>query len=375
MKLKYIYPTIGILLFLFTPLNCKNYSKGKQNINEVQLDLADKRNTKLISENLDITEIIVLETLDSSLIRNIKRIIIHNDSIIILNDREEILIFDSNGKFIDKIRKRGRGPGEYNNIVDITIDKKKDHLFIYADDFSLLVYDLQGNFLSKISGVDKDNLYERIMFENNRILLYNPLGSKDENIIRIYDLSSSDYIKNRFNNKTVDFILRQQGVPIVKSKSIWYVVPLDNLLLNSEGNITYRIKTNNFGISKNMLEIQYSNTKRLIDEINEKQICYGFSSIRETNKAIYFKSNIHDLIILNKKNNRIEWNTYLQDEANNINNLIYFPHDGDDNKIMFIITDRSSFKNLDILDKYSNATEELVNEEQNPILVFYKEQE
>ena len=64
------------------------------------------------------------------------------------------------------------------------------------------------------------------------------------------------------------------------------------------------------------------------------------------------------------------------DSDNKIKNMNYFPHDADDNEVMFIAKP-DSFENLDLLIKNNPSakqyTKNIQDEEINPILVFYKE--
>jgi hypothetical protein len=370
MNTKYIYIIGGIALFSFMFPRCA--SSTQENTNIILVNLPSDSNNELISDHLLLSDIICLETIDSSLIKSIRRLIIHRDTIIILNDREEVLFFDMNGKFLNKIHNRGGGPGEYNHIIDIAINYDREDIILYTDNFSLLIYSLDGAFISKTNNIDTSYLYEKIICDNNILFFYNPMNTEKERIIRSFDLNNSKYTDNKFIGKTADFILRQRGVPIVKSKSIWYVVPLENSLLNLKDTVVYQVNCDNFGITKAILDKQYTDPGKLVKEINEKQICYGFSSIRETNRFIYFKSNIHNFIRLDKTNNEVEWCQYVRDPNNNISDMSYFPHDAEDLQIMFI-ANLNSLKNPDILKRYTQKMNDSQDEEPNPVLIFYKE--
>lgn len=364
------YITWSIALFTLTFIKCT--SSTQENTNDVIVNLPFGHDNELISDHLQLSDIILLETIDSSLIKNIKRLIIHRDTIIILNDREEVLLFNMKGEFLNKIRDKGRGPSEYNNIIDISIDYDRDNIILYSDNFSLFIYSLDGVFIAKLDNIDTGNLYESIIYNKNNLLFYNPLGTDNESLIKSFDLSSNEYIDNKFIGESADFILRQRGVSIVKSKSVWYVIPLGNSLLNLEGTIAYQINCDNFGITDAILDKQYTDPGRLVKEINEKQICYGFSSIRETNSFIYFKSNVHDFIRLDKTNNEAKWCQFARDLDNGIAEMSYFPHDADDEQVMFIV-DFNNLESSDILKKYTEKTNDIKDEGLNPILVFYKE--
>jgi hypothetical protein len=377
---KYCFALLFNILFLTNLFyNCAG-STPQNNKNKVILQLPKQYKNNLISENLILSEIVVLETTDASLIKNINRLVLYKEKIIILNNKEEILFFNNDGNFLYKINKKGRGPGEYNHIIDISIDDNNDRIILYTDNLNLLIYNLKGEYISQITNIDKNNLYEKIIYQNNILFFYNPLNTNKQNLFATFDLKKSVYIKNQFTNKSVDFILRQKGLPIVKSKSIWYVIPLNNLLLNINDNYEYQINIDNFGISSNILNEQYKNPSKLLQEIKEKQICYGLSSIRETSHCIYFKSNLHDFIRIDKVTKNIQWCNYCTDLNNRIKNIQYFPHDAEDNKIMFF-ADENSFEDFDAITKISpniSIKKKSLNgkeEELNPILIFYKDKE
>ena len=374
LKITFKFKTILLLFLLF--VNCNNTSSKDDESNILTLEFPENSNNNLISENLSITNIVVLETVDASLVRHIKRIIKHDDKLIVLNSGKEILIFNKEGKFLNKINKKGNGPNEYTNIIDITLDDNNENIIIYSDNFKLLVYDLMGNYVSQVNKINTDKIYERIVFDKNLLYFFNPLNRKDENLIEAFNLKHNEYKENMFSDKSIDFMLRPMGVSIVKSKAIWYVVPLSNQLSNISQQKNYRINIDNFGVPQKIIDLQYKDQKKFMNEIYGRKLCFGLSSIRETEQSIYFRSNRHDFIKLNKKNSHIEWIQFSVDPYNKIKNMNYFPHDADDNEIMFIAKP-DSFEDFDLLmennpsiKEYSNNVQ---NEEMNPILVFYIE--
>ena len=368
------FKTILLLFLLF--VNCNNTSSKDDESNILTLEFPENSNNNLISENLSLSNIVVLETVDASLVKHIKRIIKHDDKLIVLNSGIEVLIFNKEGKFINKINKKGNGPKEYTNIVDIALDENNENIIIYSDNFKLLVYDLMGSYVSHVNTITTDKIYERIIYNKDLLYFFNPLNRKDENLIEVFDLKNNEYKENMFSDKSIDFMLRPMGVSIVKSKAIWYVVPLSSQLSNISQQKKYRIDIDNFGVPQNIIDLQYKDQKKFMNEIYGKKLCFGLSSIRETEQSIYFKSNRHDFIKLSKSNNKIEWMQFGVDLENKIKNMNYFPHDADDNEIMFIAKP-DSFEDFDLLIENNPSaqqyTKNMQKEEINPILIFYKE--
>lgn len=85
----------------------------------------------------DITDgtfsIIPLETTDDCLISKIDKIEIKNNRIYIMDQlAQSVYVFDMDGKYLNKIHKRGQGPGEYANLSYMTVTDSSviiiDHL-------------------------------------------------------------------------------------------------------------------------------------------------------------------------------------------------------------------------------------------------------
>jgi hypothetical protein len=81
----------------------------------------------------DFTEslkIIPLETLGGSLVGKIVDVKYFDEKIFILDLQSGVLVFDSEGRFISKVGKKGDGPGEYKFASSIAIDKNNGLIYI-----------------------------------------------------------------------------------------------------------------------------------------------------------------------------------------------------------------------------------------------------
>ena len=97
---------------------------------------------------------IPLETTQSSLIKNIQKIIIQNDKIYIYDKARwdlsgKVVIFGIDGHHIATLDRRGRGPDEYLSTQAIAVTPS-DHILVMTRDagildiFSLLSFHLEG---------------------------------------------------------------------------------------------------------------------------------------------------------------------------------------------------------------------------------------
>jgi hypothetical protein len=128
MKKKYYI----ILLYLIgTFISCKN---GNQKVvSDTKIDgTAPKKievvanGSFLIDSLLHSPTFIRLETNSNCLIGNIDKLICADSLFFVVDKRiaKAVFVFDWNGRFVNKIATRGRGPGEFTEIWDVNVDTK-----------------------------------------------------------------------------------------------------------------------------------------------------------------------------------------------------------------------------------------------------------
>jgi len=113
-------------------------------------------------------ELVKLETTPGNLIGIIARVIFHKGNYYVLDSRtQEVLCFNAEGGFLFKISSLGKGPGEYNNITDFTIDRENGKLILLdAPSQRVLFFDLEGRHLD-----DRSIVTEQIMGFNRVFVL------------------------------------------------------------------------------------------------------------------------------------------------------------------------------------------------------------
>ena len=132
------------------------FSSCEKRISEIPvLDVTKSYPSKnvILQDIADVTYI-PLETKEGFLISESLPIQYMDEEILVTNNREEIMFFNSKtGKAINSFNRSGRGPGEYiGGIHSIAVDKEKNELFVTLNTSSynkkpIYVYDLQGNHL------------------------------------------------------------------------------------------------------------------------------------------------------------------------------------------------------------------------------------
>lgn len=133
-----------LLLFLLS-FACQN----NKNLNEnIHIDVNSNNKTLHFFDIFSKAEIVPLETNDSSLIVNADKIIYKNDSIYLLDQKQsQIFVFNNSGKFLWKLDKLGRGPGEYLNIEDFVINPLNSNIEIISATGQYIIYDPHGKMI------------------------------------------------------------------------------------------------------------------------------------------------------------------------------------------------------------------------------------
>ena len=172
------------LCTLMILLSCGSSEKSELLI--IPIDVYQDESFRLsdISEKIDVIE---LETTENSLIGRggrFGRMLVSNDYILYYDRSDfKILLFDSKGKFLRQISKRGQGPGEYVGISDITTDFKNNRIYFQTTSNKLICYDFDGNFINEVSPFNAVYLN----FYNNTL-----------NAIKTY-IASGDLTDNKIN--------------------------------------------------------------------------------------------------------------------------------------------------------------------------------
>ena len=155
------------------------------------------------SELFEAPHIIPLETLEDAVMVRADKILVRNDNIYLLDESQNILfVFDTIGRFVKKLDKVGRGPGEYIMINDFCIDEDSENIEI-LDSFSgkCKIYDADFNFIEEFripSGTA--NYFMRL---NDSITA---LFSESDGMAYLYNRAAKEtYSELVVSNETIEF--------------------------------------------------------------------------------------------------------------------------------------------------------------------------
>jgi hypothetical protein len=282
-------------------------------------------------------EYIPLQTSENSLISRIFNVKTNGDIIIIyhaVNFNSELICFDNTGRFLNKLNKTGRGPGEYLFIGDFDINSEAD-LLVLTSFGNILVYDIKGNeFIFNKSLNFKSDIYSSI----NRI---NFIPGQN-NILLSYYSNALEPFRNlmiNLNGDTLDTRLNYYKYQIIPNEATkrFFTSPYENIIYSYNNSLHFKDwfsdtvftigQSNNiipyFKLDANGIQFTPDDLAKLVSPFNSgnsqipdvevrfimefpRYIIYNYRYNRETVYEIYDKA-------LNKKIG-IEGNAFLKDD-------------------------------------------------------------
>jgi len=263
----------------------------------VDLDVYEDKNFKA-SDIFKNCRTIILETKIECLIGNISDIQVY-DGKIFIHDKtigKSLLVFDMNGKFICRIGNFGRGPGEYSNINDATIDQ--DNKVVYVLDSHrkiLLKYSLEGEYISSVS-IKEDNVsFRSIQYFDGKIYASIQHTKKnDDNLLKLIDPVSGKVIKGYLtmeDNKgwngaesEYGFFHRAHRTPRYTRSFMNYIFSLENMTIP---HVTFESK--NFANRTLVDEIKTKNVIEQKSTLLRTRKIYGIQNFIETKDFIFFQ--------------------------------------------------------------------------------------
>ncbi|MDR1897936.1 MAG: 6-bladed beta-propeller [Prevotellaceae bacterium] len=223
-----------VLIFLLPGCNEKPAMS-----NGIRIDIDRETKDVSIFDLFEKIEIIPLETTDESLIKEIYKIVYHNDNFYILDyGLGKIIVFDKDGKFRFTIDQRGQGPGEYLHIADFDVDRDSNRVLIVdPTGAKLLDYDAdKGRFMKKTSLPELEGgAYNRIKYLNPKLIAFWTFDYK--NRLKLYSRSSNRFINESFPEE--ESLYTRLGTPVFPYSS-FITRPVDNNVyeITPEGDVS-----------------------------------------------------------------------------------------------------------------------------------------
>lgn len=273
----------------------------------IDFDLRQNFENGLVSES----EVIRFDLPDGLLIGRIDRLIVLNNKIVILDKTQNsVFVFDESGRMLVHLNKEGYGPGEYSDILDVSIYEKDNHIEIIDHSRQIiLTYSLlNGEFLFKTKydffTVHSLRNSEDYRIFNNQGIPNGALNGGGSQMIYLTDLN------NKVVKKEFDFFW--------SPKEQNYSIPRYNMFRHSnkrnEINVIPLHTTDVYGIIESNFFPKYSfdfgrkTSFNLIKEI-------GNVSNSEFMRRVYDERYIHSLTNFLETESRIYFSVQLGAEA------------------------------------------------------------
>jgi hypothetical protein len=342
-------------------------------INDVQMGVA--------SAYLSDYEIVPLETNDSSLIKYIDKLVLFRERMYVLDcSQNTVLIFSKKGKFVTKISRIGKGPGEYEQIMDFCIDSLENKIIVHSDrPYKIMYFNMEGKFIDEHK---MDGWYQNILATGENLVLYNRSSSPKEKFKIIFQ-SKTGKKKNMFLPYQGKINRCNIGYPnICQSNATYFYEPLNDTIYRiNESNVVpaYYI---DFGKDKLPENLRRSTDYREIDRevISTNKYGYFISNFRETEKYIIFKYEPARVVFYAKAEKKTVVFSSISEKRSGLG-VNYFAHDGKGNKFVSILS-------ADRFSRLMSRTEDIfyrtypdfrkiqtkykhVKVDDNPLIVFY----
>ena len=140
---------MALMLGLLTVPGEENSSLAKKNGYVINLDRAEKLEKMTYSSLFSKAGIIVLEDTDESLLGKVDKLEVCDNNLYVLEKGRGLFLFNKQGKFIKMIGRKGKGPGEYIDPDDISIDRENKKIYVLdSQTQNVLKYSGNGTFES-----------------------------------------------------------------------------------------------------------------------------------------------------------------------------------------------------------------------------------
>jgi hypothetical protein len=138
-------------------------------------------------------EYVALETTPDCLIAEVTQAIVNDDRIYILDRRvgKACFVFDREGKYVGKVQRFGRGPGEYTSIGDIQVYNGLIYLYD-RENRAIKVYTESGEFAKEYKLIERFNHF--LVVDDNSIWLSAERSNDSGYNFVLYDCASGEYV-------------------------------------------------------------------------------------------------------------------------------------------------------------------------------------
>ena len=327
---------------------------------------------------------IPLETHEKSILSSPNVFGMDSDNVLVW-DQDEILRFDTHGKFLNRVGRLGRGHGEHGRINSANYDENEKRIYVGNMGGFIYKYDLEGNYIGQFKISENNEILQTVRFNKQLDALvcetrkYSGEGLQvNLRVVSPDGAEKGTYLVYK-DHEQVSRSMTRTGMLRNTSEGIMFMLPFDDkvTLLTQQGIIdTLTMDRDNFRPSRKLCENwDYS------DELYRTK--YQIDNIVVTDKYFYLTLTMNkeqcDLLIDRHSHAFIHDKKYAYgSESEHLSlkgfkNVSFWPWVAFDNKAVDLLPiDRFDNDDLEVLKKTA-VNDYPLNDMSNPILVIAEE--
>ena len=301
-------------------------------------------------------------------------------------DQDEILRFDIQGKFLNRVGRLGRGHGEHGRINSANYDEKEKRIYVGNMGGFIYKYDLEGNYIGQFKISENNEILQTVRFNKqlNALVCETRKYSGEGLQVNLRIVSPDGAEKGTYlvykDHEQVSRSMTRTGMLRNTSEGIMFMLPFDDkvTLLTQQGIIdTLTMDRGNFRPSRKLCE-----NRDYSDELYKTK--YQIDNIVVTDKYFYLTVTMDkeqcDLLIDRHSHAFIHDKKYAYGSElehlslKGFKHVSFWPWVAFDNKAVDLLPiDRFDNDDLEVLKKTA-VNDYPLDDMSNPILVIAEEQ-
>lgn len=191
---------IAIFLIFSCFYSCKNENiKTYEMLNPIHVidfDTLQSIPKFHLSEAVNTSSLIIPELTDKSMFSYVNKLEVYDSLIYILdtNSAKSLFVYNMNGQFLRQIGSIGQGPGEYWNISDFSIDKKRENIYLFdCDKQEINAYDIHSGKYKYTNSIDIKSNAEYIDCIDEELYISSYYYKQPDSDYLLFKLNQKDF--------------------------------------------------------------------------------------------------------------------------------------------------------------------------------------